>query len=96
MLRHIVLLRWKPDADEAAREAVREAIAAMPGRTSEIRTLRWGDNVGNRPNAYDFAVVMDFDDRAAFDRYLAGDAHREYVVGPARAAVASIAAIQHA
>jgi Stress responsive A/B Barrel Domain len=65
-------------------------------RVPEIREPRWGDNIGQSPHAYDLAVAIDFDDRASFDRYLASAAHREYVGGPARAAVGSLVVVQHA
>jgi hypothetical protein len=74
---------------------VGEAIAAMPASVQEVRALRWGLNVGKSPNVFDLAVVMDFDDREAFERYLASRAHQDYVRGPGKAAVGSIAAIQH-
>ncbi len=95
MLRHIVLLRFRPDADASARKAIREAIGTFRAHVPEIRDLQCGDSVSTSPDAYDFAVVMDFEDRAAFERYLASPAHRAYVAGPARAAVASLAATQH-
>lgn len=95
MFRHIVMLRWKPEADAHARASVREALLGMRTAVPAIRALRWGDNVGRSPNAYDAVVVMDFDGREAFEAYLESDAHRGYVAGPARAAVASLAVIQH-
>ena len=94
MIRHIVLMRWKVEADVATKQSAREAIEGL-GALPEVRAMRVGENVGRSPNAYDFAAVMDFDDRVAFARYLESEAHRRYVEGPARAAVASIAAIQH-
>ncbi len=95
MLRHIVLIRWKPEADEASRSAAREAIEALGAAVPEVRDLRCGPSVRQSPNGYDFGTVMDFDDHEAFARYLASDAHRAYASGPARAAVASLAVIQH-
>lgn len=95
MIRHIVMMRWKPEADAEARQAARDAIEKLRA-VPDVREMRAGDNVGQSPNAYDFAAVIDFDDREAFTRYLQSEAHRRYVEGPARAAVASIAAIQHA
>lgn len=95
MLRHIVLIRWKPESDEASRSAAREAIEGLRAAVPEVRELRCGSNVGQSPHGYDFGTVMDFEDRDAFARYLASDAHRAYASGPARAAVASLAAIQH-
>jgi hypothetical protein len=93
MLRHIVLLTFKPEAAGEERDAVRvalEGLRALP----EVRSLTCGTNVGQGPNHADFALVVDFDDMPAFRRYLAHPLHRAYVEGPARA-VGKIAAIQH-
>lgn len=95
MIRHIVMIRFREDAGPDERHAFREAVESL-GAVPEVRAMCAGDNIGSSPNAYDFAVVMDFDDREAFTRYLHSDPHRRYVAGPARAAVASLAAIQHA
>ena len=94
MLRHIVLMTFKPEASEEERRAVRAALEGFRGRIPELRSLICGDNVGSGPNHRDFAVVADFDDMAAFRRYLGSEQHQAYVQGPARA-VATIAAIQH-
>lgn len=93
--RHIVLVRFRPEAREDERRAVVQAIEALPSLVPEIRALRAGANVGTSPAAYDLAVVMDFDDRAAFERYLASDAHRAYASGPAARAVGGLAVVQH-
>lgn len=93
-MRHIVMIRFREDAGAEERRAFREAVESL-GSVPEVRSMCAGDNIGKSPNAYDFAVVMDFDDREAFTRYLQSDTHQRYVQGPARAAVASIAAIQH-
>ena len=94
MFRHIVLISFRPEAAPAERNAVRAALAALPALVPEIRSFQSGDNVGKGPNHHDFATVMDFDDEAAFRRYLASDAHKAYVAGPATA-VARLAVVQH-
>ena len=94
MLRHIVLMTFKPEASEEERRAVRAALEGLRDRVPEVRALVCGSNVGSGPNHRDFALVADFDDMAAFKRYIASEPHQAYVAGPARA-VASIAAIQH-
>ncbi len=94
MIRHIVLITFKPEADTAARDAVRAAVRNFAREVPDIRSLTCGDNLGQGPNHHDFAVVADFDDMAAFRRYIESDAHKAYVAGPARA-VAKLAAIQH-
>lgn len=93
MLRHIVMLTFKAEASEQEREALRatvEGFAELP----EVLKLVCGTNVGSGPNHHDFAVVADFEDMAAFRRYIESDAHKAYVAGPAKA-VARLSAIQH-
>ncbi len=94
MFRHIVLCTFKPESTPVERDAVKQALRAMPTAISEIRSFQSGDNVGRGPNHHDFATVMDFDDEAAFRRYITSDAHKTYVAGPA-AAVARLAVVQH-
>ncbi|WP_157973523.1 Dabb family protein [Tropicimonas sp. IMCC34043] len=94
MLRHIVLLSFKPEATAEDRAAVRAAVEGFRDQVPELRALVCGDNIGSSPNHHDFAVVADFDDMEAFRRYIASPAHKAYVEGPAKA-VAKIAAIQH-
>jgi quinol monooxygenase YgiN len=95
MLRHIVMLRFKPEATTEDRAALRAAVEGFKDKVPEVRALVCGDNLGSGPNHHDFAVVADFDDMAAFRRYIDSPAHKEYVAGPARF-VASLSAIQHA
>lgn len=94
MLRHIVLIRFNDGVTEADRAAYRAAVEEL-GRQPEVRGSTCGDNVGSGPNHHDFAVVMDFDDTAAFRRYINSDAHRVYVADWAKPMVKSLAAIQH-
>lgn len=94
MLRHIVLLTFKPEASLEQRKAVRSAVESFKELIPEVRSLVCGENVGTGPNHHDFALVADFDDLAAFRRYIASAAHQAYVKGPAQA-VARLAAIQH-
>ena len=94
MLRHIVLLTFKPEASLEQRKAVRSAVEGFSKLIPEVRSLVCGENVGSGPNHHDFALVADFDDLAAFRRYIASPAHQAYVEGPAKA-VAKLAAIQH-
>ncbi len=94
MLRHIVLLTFKPEASSEERAAVRTAMEGFPAQVPEVRSLVCGENVGSGSNHHDMALVVDFDDLAAFRCYLESPAHRAYVEGPAKA-VAKLAAIQH-
>ena len=95
MLRHVVLVRFKPEATPDQRAAVHQAIEAMPAGEPEIKALTWGENVGSGPNHFDFAAVIDFADIDAFRRYLGGTVHQSFVNGPAKVAVDRLAVVQH-
>jgi len=94
MFRHIVLVKWKPEATDAERQTMRDAVEQLPSQVPEIIAARIGLNVGSGPCHYDMATVFDFEDRAGFERYIASDAHQAYVQGPAKA-VAQLAVVQH-
>ena len=95
MLRHIVLIRFTPEATPAQTQAWAEAVRAMCEGAAEVRSYSVGFNVGQGPNHHDAAAVMDFDDLAAFRAYVASPAHADYVEAHAKPIVASLAAIQH-
>jgi hypothetical protein len=95
LLRHVVLVGFKPETTPDQRAAVHQAIEAMPAGEPEIKALTWGENVGSGPNHFDLAVVMDFADIDAFRRYVGGAVHQSFVNGPAKAAVDRLAVVQH-
>lgn len=95
MLRHIVMVTYKPEATPAQRSAMQAAIVAFEEQIPEVRSLTCGDNIGSGPNHHDFAIVADFDDLPAFRRYIESDAHKAYVEIYAKVVVEKLAAIQH-
>jgi hypothetical protein len=95
MFRHIVLLRFKPEATDAQKKAVNDALDAFTHQIPEVRAICLGDDVGRKANSWDFAAVLDFDNREAFKRYLVSPAHLAYVDGPGKAAVDQLAVVQH-
>lgn len=94
MFRHIVLVKWKAGATEAERQSMRTAIEQLPAQVPEIIAACIGLDVGRGVNNYDMATVFDFEDQAAFKRYIVSAAHQAYVQGPAKA-VAQLAVVQH-
>jgi len=95
MLRHIVMLIFKPEATAEQRDAWRTAATEMCEKSPEVVSFTLGANVGSGPNHYDSALVADFNDIEAFRRYLSSPAHKSYVENHARHLVDKIAAIQH-
>ncbi|MCU4653081.1 Dabb family protein [Roseibacterium sp. SDUM158016] len=95
MLRHIVLVSFKPKASAEQIVAWSDAVTDMCASSSEVLSFSLGKNVGSGPNHHDAALVADFEDIDAFRRYIAGEKHKAYVENHARHVTAKLAAIQH-
>jgi len=75
MIRHVVLLTWNENCTEAAVEAVTRGLAALPKQIPEIRSYRFGRDLGlGRKNA-DYVLVADFDSLEDFESYVPHPAH---------------------
>ena len=94
MLRHVVLFRFKPDTTEAARQALRKGLAAIPSTISEVRAYVYGDDLQMVSGNFDFAVVADFDDRHDFQTYAGHPKHQQLITDLIRPVVAERVAVQ--
>lgn len=94
MFRHVVLFRWKPGTDPAALAALERALAELPAQVPEIRTYRFGRDAGLVTGNFDFAIVADFADEAAWRRYVDHPAHQKLVAERVRPIVLERAAAQ--
>lgn len=76
---HVVLLQWAPDADDAAREAVRAGVRGLATAVPGIRSLEEGPSVSPEglEQGNDYGFVVTFEDAAARDAYLP---HPEHLV----------------
>lgn len=90
--RHIVLVRFKPEATAADRTAYQAAIERL--HRADSLPFHCGPNVGSGPNHYEFATVVDFADEAAFRAYLASPGHKAYVENFGKPMVAQLAVVQ--
>ncbi|RSN72083.1 MULTISPECIES: Dabb family protein [Actinomadura] len=94
MLRHIILLRWSPEATEAQRAAAADAFRALPAAIGQIRALSCGPDLALGENGHDFAAVLDFDDADGWHAYQRHPAHRALVADLVAPILAERAAIQ--
>lgn len=84
MIRHIHFNRWKPDTSPETIDKVFEMLADFPQRFPEIRAMgvhrdaKLGD-VSARNRNFDFAIILDFADVAAFRQYMGREYHHEVV-----------------
>lgn len=79
MIRHIVLLTLRDDADPSAVTGLREALEALPAQIPAIRTYEVLTDAGLAATNADLAVVADFDDPDAWEEYRDHPAHRKVI-----------------
>lgn len=94
MLRHIVLLRWTPEATEEQKQQAEAGFRALPGAIGQIRGLACGPDLGLSTGAFDFAAVLDFDDEQGWRAYQEHEAHRAFVADTLRPILAERATVQ--
>lgn len=79
-LRHVVLLRFKPEAGAADIARIEQAFAGLAGRIAEVQSLEWGTN--NSPEGldrgYTHCFTLGFEDAAARDAYLVHPVHQAF------------------
>jgi hypothetical protein len=75
VIRHVVLIRWTPEATAEQKQRVAAELSRLPALLPWLRDYRLGDDLGLNPGNFDFAVAADFDDA---DGYLAYRDHPEH------------------
>jgi len=93
-VRHVVCFTWAEDAAPEAVAATERALRALPDLITEVRALSVGPDLGLAPGTSDLALVADFDDAAAWQRYQDHPEHQRVVVEHVRPILASRAAVQ--
>ena len=80
-IRHVVLLRFKDEADAAKCAALADDFASLRERIAEVGDLEWGPNVSPEglDKGYTHAFVVPFANAAARDAYLPHPAHQAFV-----------------
>lgn len=76
---HVALFTWKPGTSDEQVQALSDALAALPGQISEIRSYRLGPDAGVAVGNDRFAVVAEFDNLEAYQRYASDPRHREVI-----------------
>ena len=81
MVRHILLIRFNPQADAQAIGAVKEAFDAIPSKIEGVESVEWGENDSpeNKNKGFTHCVLMTFTDDAARNRYLPHPEHEALV-----------------
>lgn len=96
MVRHVVAFRFKPEVTDADRQRIVDGLEALPGRIAEIRRYVFGADLGLAEGNFDFVVVADFDDEAAYRRYADHEDHQTFIRDAVRPVIRERVAVQYA
>src|SRR5215213_9981848 len=99
MIAHVVLFNPRADLSEGDRRGLLEALAAAAGEIPSIRHFRVGKRVKHglpgyeqmMRDDYEFAAIIEFDDMAGLNTYLAHPSHAEIGMHFTRSAERSLA-----
>jgi hypothetical protein len=61
MVRHVVCFRWKEGTTPEQVDEVAAALRELPRLIPEIRSFKYGPDLGVNAGNWDFAVVAEFD-----------------------------------
>ena len=92
MLHHIVLIKFKPETNDAQIAALEKQFDALPDQIIEIQLYEFGRDVVRSERSYDFALVSGFANLDAMKRYQVHPAHQK-VVGYLKEISADIRAV---
>lgn len=87
VIRHMALFTWNPGTTAEQVAALCDGLAAIPSRIPEIRSYRFGSDLGLGGNGQ-VAVVADFDDADGYRAYARHPDHQRVIaemVAPIRA-----------
>jgi len=93
-VRHVVCFTWAEDATPEAIRATEAALRALPDLIPEVRAFSVGPDLGLAPGTSDVALVADFDDATAWQRYQDHPEHQRVLAEHVRPILATRAAVQ--
>jgi hypothetical protein len=79
MLRHVVLLAWKPEASEEQKQRVADELSKLPSLIPAIRSYQIGADAGISEGTYDFGIVADFGNADDYRVYRDDPRHRAVI-----------------
>lgn len=92
MIRHMLLVRWKPEFPEAQRQDWLDKVRALPEKIETIRSLSVGADVLDGQRSWDHGLVADFDSLDDVRAYAVHPDHLPLIAisGPNTEAMASV------
>ena len=95
MFRHVVMLRWIPEASAESKAEVASGLAALPDAIDTIRAYSFGPDAGLAEANWDFVVVADFADVDGYVVYRDHEAHQALIARRILPITAERAAVQY-
>jgi hypothetical protein len=78
-VRHIVFFDFPNGRNDAYMRRLNAGLAELVAEVPAISSASWGDDITDNDANYDFALVMDFADRDAYQRYRTHPAHLRFI-----------------
>ena len=78
-LTHVALFTWDAGTTDQQLLELSEALARLPGLIPEIRSYRFGPDLGLGEGNFDFAVVAEFDSADGYRVYATHPAHVDVI-----------------
>ena len=95
MIRHVVMMRWTPEATEEQKQRVAAELGRLPALLPVLRAYRMGADLGVNEGNFEWAAVADFDDLEGYLTYRDNPEHRAIIAKFIRPIIAERAAIQY-
>jgi Stress responsive A/B Barrel Domain len=92
MLKHVVLFKFNADTSDAQIDQLIDGLAGLPDQIAEIREFVFGRDIIGSERSYDFALISQFDDLEAMQRYQVHPEHQK-VIAHVKAICSSVVAV---
>jgi hypothetical protein len=95
MIRHVVMMRWTPEATQEQKQRVTAELSRLPALLPVLRAYHMGADLGVNEGNYEWAAVADFDDLEGYLTYRDNPEHRAIIAEFIRPIIAERAALQY-
>ena len=79
MIRHVVLFTWDDEMTQEMEQQFATELTSLAARVPGVRSYKAGPDAGIIEGNFDFAVVGDFDDAAAYLAYRDNPEHQDII-----------------
>ncbi|MQA60703.1 MAG: Dabb family protein [Actinophytocola sp.] len=79
MLHHVICLRFEDGTSDEQVQQLMDGLMGLRGEIDTIRSMRMGKDLGIRPDNFEFASLIEFDDEAGYLEFRDHPAHQQVV-----------------